>query len=118
MKDEIFIGKTLYCKNGEICVIDSIEEKNININYKGKIYKRSKTIIGDKLYLSPVKIQNEEKTDNTHTCSNCMKQKSEECYGSVEICKDFIYCPNLENEKKYWPEYGDATSFKAYAKRK
>jgi len=144
----------LWTKSGESVEVFAVSKNCIIVVYKGKIYKRSKNILGKKLFLerpanivdskmtfvnmkdksqqtNPLNSQkpigktvkphmessvvetsqkNKDQHDVTKVCSNCMKYRSEKCFGSKSICFDFKYTGKISNEEReHWPEYGDAS---------
>ena len=53
------------------------------------------------------------------TCKNCLEYKKSECFGKPQICEDFRYSPDMDDEKrKNWPKYGDASYFRMHGHRR
>ena len=52
-------------------------------------------------------------------CKNCMLLKKGDCFGKDNICEDYRYAPDMDDEKrKNWPKYGDATFFRMHGYKK
>lgn len=53
------------------------------------------------------------------TCRNCLEYKKSDCFGKPQICEDFRYSPDMDDEKrKNWPKYGDASYFRMHGHRR
>jgi len=47
----LYVHQKLRCKNGELVKIVRIENENIYVEYKGKIYSRPSSVVGEKLFI-------------------------------------------------------------------
>lgn len=122
----LFEGQELLTLTKETVIIKKIENEFIYLEYKKKIYKRRKSIIGKKLF-----IINKQYSQNTasqkplndsdipsYTCKNCMEMRKGECFGKSEICEFFRYAPTIsKDEINNWPKYGDATYYRMISKK-
>ena len=60
-----------------------------------------------------------EETPPEISCDTCMLKRREECFGSRTICGDYKHVPFISrDEKKAWPEYGDATAIRVRRREK
>ena len=105
MKD-IFINQKLRTLTNEFVTVVRFDGENIFVEYRGKTYRRSRSIIGKKLFIL-------DEENKTHTCANCMEMRRNECFGKKEICEYFRYALTIsKKESENWPQYGDATKFR------
>lgn len=51
ISESIYVGQVLYCENDETVVVNKIYEKDIELEYKGKNFLRSKLVVGEKLFI-------------------------------------------------------------------
>jgi hypothetical protein len=118
---DLHIGQRLVCSTGEKVIIKSVTTDRIWVEYRGKIYKRPKSIIGTKLFfektdgqlLKPKVSQNYE-----YKCRDCMVYRRGDCFGKMHLCDDFIASPNISRqEMDNWPSMGDASRYKARSRR-
>ena len=93
------LGQVLFAGNGEKVTLKAIRENSIIVEYRYKMYKRPLNIIGEKLFVEPLKI---------YTCYDCFLQRGGTCFGKDVICNDFKYAPRMtESDHAYWPKYVD-----------
>ena len=56
---------------------------------------------------------------NLKSCKNCMSYRNGDCIGSKDTCAYFEYAPVISKEEMdNWPEYGDATFFRAHGHKR
>jgi len=125
-------GVVLFCRNGQIVVVERYTDTHIWVKYNGKLYERPITIINEKLFFeNPCekkltvdeheKEQGKDQYDQTvkeKHCFNCKFQCSGEC-SSWELCDDYQPAYTVsEVEKTYWPKYGDATLFRRKSRKR
>lgn len=61
----------------------------------------------------------EELGEDEITCKNCIEYKKSECFGKQQLCEDFRYAPNMDDEKrKTWPKFGDATFLRIHGRHR
>ncbi len=123
MSLNLYIGQKLKTTTNEFVTIVKIGEKDIYVDYKGKIYKREKSIIGKKLFV----IQNNAEDLSNHSsnpitksvveieksCNSCMVLKRDECIGKKSICEYYKHSPSISKEEiNNWPKFGDATYYR------
>lgn len=100
---EITINMLFFTTTGELAKILEIHGDELVIEFRGNLYRRNVSIIGDKLF--PV-------GDNL-LCKNCRRNRREECFGSNEICDMFQFTGVItQEEMDNWPKFGDATYFR------
>jgi len=107
------IGQYLITTTNEKVIIVEITNDTIKVNYRGKIYSRPKSIVGEKLFLivedqkisniniiqfnKKVDDRNNKKENETlmkdKTCKDCMSYRIDDCFGEEKICSYFKYAP-------------------------
>lgn len=127
MEVKIYAGQKLLTTTKEYVTIVKIEGNDILVSYKGKIYKRSKSIIGKKLFIverDTVKPPNEVpatyfKPAPKRACYDCMEMRRGDCFGQKRPCEFFRPAPSVSREEvNNWPKYGDATYYRLKGFRK
>ena len=121
---DICVGQKLVCLNGEKVIVNRITEAEIIVEYKNKLYRRSKDIIGHKLLLQ--KYEEQPKISKTsdyskeyeHDCKDCMVLRRGDCFGEKKLCSFFVASPKVTKEEMdNWPKYGDATYYRMTSRK-
>ncbi len=102
---DVFVGMELFTTTNEMVKVVAFYDDEIDVESRGKIYRRKTSIIGVKLFVKEV----------IFVCMNCMLYRREDCFGNSQICDMFQYGGIIEKEEMDgWPKYGDATYLKLY----
>ena len=122
---KIGIGTRLKTSRGEIVVVKKVTDNDVVVEYKNKLYRRNKSIIGQKLFFEEAKMYSKDKEnqqtrvksidldDKNYTCKNCMLYRIDDCFGEKEICGKFRKAPKPNKEvTKNWPRCGAATYYR------
>ena len=139
---EIYVGQKLVCVNGDVVIVKKITHDEIIVEYKTKLYRRPKSIIGQKLFFEeankegkpetgeklfktptekkqPISTKSMKIGKRKFTCKDCMVYKREDCFGEQELCDRFRKVPVADKTiTDNWPKIGTATYYRIKNSRK
>ena len=82
---DVFVGMELFTTTNEMVKVVAFYDDEIDVESRGKIYRRKTSIIGVKLFVKEV----------IFVCMNCMLYRREDCFGNSQICDMFQYGDQL-----------------------
>lgn len=96
---ELYHGQRLICKNGEEVIVEHIIEGILTVEYKGKLYQRPLSIVGEKLF---VKETDEKKKKEPNENNEPTNQTIPSNYSSQKTPLD--YKPPWSKIPGHWPK--------------